>query len=336
MTLEPIDPETALELYLADRETELAESSIKRYEYLLNHFVRWCDEREIENLNSLSGRMLQEFRIWRRKDGDINKVTENKQMKAVRVFIGWLESIDGVEQDLRQKVRIPTLSAQEGSRDVMLEEDRAKEILTWLGKYHYAGLEHVTLSLLWHTMIRTGSARAIDIEDYCPVEQYIDLQHRPDRGTPLKNKGRGERLIALSDDMCELLDDWIAAKHPQTRDKFGREPLLATRKGRIARTTLKNYVYQWSRPCVIGEDCPHDRDPDDCEATSRNHYSKCPSSVSPHAIRRGSITYGLNNDLPDQVISDRANVSPGILDKHYDRRTDREKMEQRRGYLDNI
>jgi hypothetical protein len=47
-------------------------------------------------------------------------------------------------------------------------------------------------------------------------------------------------------------------------------------------------------------------------------------------------TYGLNNDLPDQVVSDRANVSPGILDKHYDRRTDREKIEQRRGYLESM
>lgn len=40
MTLEPIEPETALELYLADRETELAESSLQRYEYLLGHFLR--------------------------------------------------------------------------------------------------------------------------------------------------------------------------------------------------------------------------------------------------------------------------------------------------------
>lgn len=269
MSLEPIDPETAVELYLADRETELAESSLQRYEYLLGHFLRWCDEKDIENLNSLSGRLLQEFRIWRREDGDINKVTENKQMKAVRVFVGWLESIDAVEPDLREKVRIPTIGVDEGSRDVKLDESRIQEILTWLGKYHYASLEHVTLSLLWHTMIRTGSARAFDLQDYNPADQYIDLVHRPDSETPLKNKSRGERLIALSDEMCKILDDWIAAKHPKTVDEYGREPLLATGNGRISQSTMKTYVYLWSRPCVIGNDCPHDRDPDDCQATSR-------------------------------------------------------------------
>lgn len=63
--------------------------------------------------------------------------------------------------------------------------------------------------------------------------------------------------------------------------------------------------------------------------------SKGASSVSPHSIRRESITHRLNNDMPDKVVSDRVNVSPEVIDQHYDRRTVREKMEQRRDYLDN-
>jgi integrase len=96
------------------------------------------------------------------------------------------------------------------------------------------------------------------------------------------------------------------------------------------------YVYRWTRPCAHGEECPHDRDPDDCEATVRDAASKCPSSVSPHAIRRGSITHSLNSDMPDRVVSDRANVSPKVIEQHYDRRTEQERMEQRRDYLDNL
>ena len=50
MDLEPIDPETALELYLADKQNELAEASLKGKNYRLQHFVRWCHEKGIENL----------------------------------------------------------------------------------------------------------------------------------------------------------------------------------------------------------------------------------------------------------------------------------------------
>jgi hypothetical protein len=44
----------------------------------------------------------------------------------------------------------------------------------------------------------------------------------------------------------------------------------------------------------------------------------------------------LNSDVPKEVVSDRANVTAGILDEHYDRRSQHEKMEQRREYLNNI
>jgi len=40
--------------------------------------------------------------------------------------------------------------------------------------------------------------------------------------------------------------------------------------------------------------------------------------------------------MPDKVVSDRANVSPKVIEQHYDRRTEQERMEQRRDYLDNL
>lgn len=62
----------------------------------------------------------------------------------------------------------------------------------------------------------------------------------------------------------------------------------------------------------------------------------CPSSESPYVIRRGSITHHLSEEMPHKVVVDRTNVSADVLEEHYDRRTECEKMEQRRKYLDNI
>jgi len=59
----------------------------------------------------------------------------------------------------------------------------------------------------------------------------------------------------------------------------------------------------------------------------------CPSSVYPHALRRGSITWHLREKIPKHLVSDRMDVSPDVLDKHYDARSDEERMRQRRDYL---
>lgn len=67
-----------------------------------------------------------------------------------------------------------------------------------------------------------------------------------------------------------------------------------------------------------------------------NKASTCPSSVSPHAIRRGSITYRLSEDVSEKVVSDRMNVSLDVLEKHYDRRGEQQKAEQRQDQLDRL
>ena len=336
MTLEPIDPETALELYLAEKETEAADATVYSHRSRLGFFVDWCDERDIENLNELTGRRLHEYRLWRRNVGELSKASEKTRMDTLRVFIRWLETVDGAEQDPHIKVRSPDLTPEENTRDVMLEADAAGSMLEYLRRYEYASLRHVTLSLLWYTMLRMGAARALDIEDYDPEGQCLEIRHRPDTGTPIKNKKRGERTVALSGEVCLVLDDWLRDRRPDVTGDHGRRPILATSHGRLSKSTLRKYRYQCTRPRVYGDGCPHDRDPEECGATDHGTAGKYPSSVSPHAFRRGSIAYYLNSDVPETAVGDRANVSQDVLEQHYDQRSEREKMEQRRQYSDNI
>jgi site-specific recombinase XerD len=337
MSLEPIDPETALELCLTDKEAELAESSIQSHRYRLKHFLRWCEMEDIDNLNDLTGRQIQQYRLWRRDDGDLSVASEKTQIDTLRVFIRWAESIDAVEQDLSTKVRSPSMTPEQNTRDGVLETEEAEAVLSYLAKYDYASRQHVTVALMWHTMMRVSSVNALDVDDYNPSEQYIEVRHRPETDTPIKNKKDGERLVALSDNVCMLLDDWIEEKRPNVTDDHGRHPLVASRQGRANKTTLRKYVYQATRPCFRGAECPEDRDPEECEAAVDDQEAfRCPVNVNPHAIRRGSITHSLNSDLPDNVVSDRANVSPAVIEQHYDRRTEKEKMEQRRDYVDRL
>lgn len=336
MSLEPIDPESALELYLTARASEVTEATLYSHRSRLGHFVAWCDEQGIENLNAVTGRTLHEYRLWRRESGDLSPVTEKTQMDTVRVFVQWLESIDAVAPDLHTKVQSPLLSEKENVRDVMLEPERAETILAYLAKFAYASRPHVVMGLLWHTMMRVGAVHALDVQDYDAANQLLDVRHRPETGTPIKNKAAGERLVAVSEEVATVLDDWLATMRPDVTDEFGREPLVATPQGRPHRSTLRGDCYRATRPCVATGECPHGRDVDACEAATYQTASECPSSVSPHALRRGGITYALNREWPMRAVSDRANVSEAVLDEHYDRRTKREKVEQRRRYLGHL
>ncbi|AEH37537.1 tyrosine-type recombinase/integrase [Halopiger xanaduensis] len=336
--LEPIGPDEALQLYLDHRRREVSESTLRSHRSRLGHFIRWCnEEKSIDNLNELTGRNLHEFRLWRTNmNGGIAPVTEKTQMDTLRVFIRFLETIDAVRRDLSEKVMSPDLEGKENVRDVMLNREHAEAILDHLSKYEYASRAHIVLALQWHTMLRRGAVRAADLQDYHSEDQCLEIRHRPETGTPLKNQEEGERMVALSAPICDLLDDWIDSQRPEVVDEYGRDPLVSTKQGRIHPVTVTSITYARTRPCDIDAPCPLNRDPDECEAGSYQGASKCPESVSSHAVRRGAITYHLQSDVPTEVVAERANVGANVLEKHYDQRSEKTKMEQRRKFLRNL
>ncbi|AXR81447.1 tyrosine-type recombinase/integrase [Natrarchaeobaculum sulfurireducens] len=336
--LEPIEPRTAKKLYLREKATEASESTVKAHDYRLRHFVRWCDEKGIDNLNDLTGRLLKEYRLWRTEEGDLNKVTVKTQMDTLRVFIRWCEAIDAVEMDLHTKVQSPTLDSGDNQRDAILESEEAEAILEYLSTYQYASFDHALMATLWETGMRIGAAHSLDVEDIDTEQDLIETKHRPDTDTPLKNKEEGERLVAISPDLTQVLTDWIEVHRPDVTDDYGRRPVFTTSQGRAHTTTLRDTVYRWTRPCAYTGECPHGENPETCEAGDRRAkaYYKCPSTVSPHAIRRGRVTHLLSNDVPVEVVGDHVNASREVLSKWYDRRSEEQKVEQRRAFLEHV
>ncbi|ELZ14403.1 integrase family protein [Natrinema thermotolerans DSM 11552] len=352
--LEPIDPQDALDLYIQTIEGDKSQATIYSHSSRLGHFVRWCngtkndadengaeteedaDEPRVTNLNNITGRDLHRYRLWRRDDGDLNTVSEKTQMDTLRVFIRFCESIDAVRPDLATKVVSPTLDTGENARDVMLDPDVAHGILDWLNQYRYASTVHVTLALAWRCHLRRGGLRALDVDDYNADEKYLDVQHRPETDTPLKNKDAGERFVALRDDTAQLLDDYLnSPDRHDTADDHGRDPLLTTSHGRPHVMTIASWIWGVTRPCVSTDECPEGRDIEECDAAAqRQAASGCPVSVSPHAVRRGAITHWLSEDVPPSEVGQRANVDPDTIDKHYDERGKQARMEQRRRFLD--
>ena len=328
--LEPIAPQKAVDLYLAQREDDASERTVQAHRYRLKHFVRWCGQEDLTNLNDLTGRRLYEYRLWRKDDGDLNPVSLRTQLSTLRAFVRFCESIDAVESGTHEEILLPTLDANDDVKDEMLDGERAEKIREYLERFEYASRKHVLFEIFWATSIRMGTLHSLDLEDFRSDEQALAIRHRPDGGTSLKNGERAERIIALPERTCGVVSDWITHTRPDVTDDNGREPLITTEQGRISQSNTRALVYHITRPCYYGESCCCD------EQYPYSYASKCEQSRSPHCLRKGSLTHLLKNDVPKQVVSDRADVSPDVLDKHYNKMTEEEKMEQRREYLDSM
>jgi len=330
-----IRPQQAVNDFLKEREGEVRQSTHRNYQYTLERLVDFCEKNDIEYVNDLDGYSLKQWKLWRREQ-DINRVTLKNNLSTLRVFISWCEDAELVVPNLHERITLPDLSEDEVADHTFLTEKRVNQTLAYLDTFEYATLRHVLFQFIWHTCCRTGTVRALDLDDYSPKRQYVEIRHRPETGTPLKNGGKAERHINLGEETCEVLDDYIAAHRKPVGEDARRKPLFTTSHGRVTKTTIRKNMYAITRPCHVTNECPHDREINECEAAYFKYVSRCPSSMSPHPLRRAALTYHIEKDWPKDKLSERGNVSVDVLNKHYDESREEKNRMNRRAYLDNL
>jgi site-specific recombinase XerD len=324
-----LSPREARDRFIAQRESDSTQWTIRCYRYRLKAFVEWCEENDIETVDELDGWLLDEYLRARQATGN-KPITVKGKMNSVRLLLRYCARIELVDDDLPEKVPIPSVSNDEESSDEKLHPDDAEDMLTFYrrSREYFGMVEHALLELLWHTGARKSGVRALDLEDYHEDEQFVEFVHRPPE-TGLKNDGDGERAVALPAEVCEALDVYIARERWDKRDEEGREPLFTTRQGRASDTTLQSWCYAATQPCVR-QRCPHGNRQETCDYRDRNHLSKCPSSRAPHAVRTGSITWQRDRGVPLDVVAERVNASPAVIKRHYDKHSHIDEMEHRR------
>ncbi|MFC6723385.1 tyrosine-type recombinase/integrase [Halobium palmae] len=334
--LVPHTPDQCVKKYLENKQSSLSNASQRDVRSSLSFVTKWCHLEGINNMNKLRGTHLQDFRTWRREESSnrtdtLSPATMISELRRLADFLREIANFDAVQHDLHTKVTFPNISEEAERKMVVIEHDRMERILNHLNKYKYATTEHVALKILAETGMRVGGLRSIDIDDIDRQKgiRMLLLRHRPSTDTPLKNGRKGERNVSISEELGNLIDDYISVTPDSSTDDFGRRPLLTTSQGRPNTGTVRKWAYQWSRPCAINETCPLGRNPRDCEATERDKESRCPESRSTHPIRRGYITHLLNEGVSKYVVSNRCNVSVEVLEKHYDASSDSEKSIRR-------
>lgn len=215
-----ISPEQAVEDFLAERKSEVSQSSWRNYKYPLEEFIEFCEERDIESMSEVNGYELKKFKRKRREDG-IKEVTLKNNLSTLRTFLRWCAEVQAVEPGIDELVQLPDFDSDQYSNDDFLTLEHIEGVLDYLHKFEYASMKHVSFQLMGHTCIRMGTLQSFDLEDWFPESDQLRVRHRPDTGTPLKNGAEAERLINISSDTAEVVKDYIDGKRTPVSEISG-------------------------------------------------------------------------------------------------------------------
>jgi len=333
--LSPLLPRTALGEWLDVVTDSTKGSTADTYERRVSRFVAWCESEAILNLNDVTGRHIKAYRDHRLPDCSTSTLTN--ELRTIRQFLQFGVAMEAVEPALPEAMGqiIPSLSKGEDSSDLMLGRERALAIIEYLDEYHKASREHALFALLWDTGCRISGLRALDVEDFDAAEGTVTFRNRPESGTRLKNGQSSERINVLDPETVDIVAAYVRLHRNDRTDDYGREPLLTTKFGRHATTTVRRLVYELTQPCLRG-DCPHDQEIESCEYREHGHESKCPSSLSPHPVRTGRITDLRNRGCDIRYVSGRVDAIPETIRRYYDKPDLGQDLDRRRGAMEDF
>lgn len=334
-----ISLDDVIEFYLDTNPWDVQPNTITAYRGRLKHFQEFYAKHDIEDLRNVRPETLDEFQKYLREHPQLEATSSIKScLTALRKFLQYCERRGVFDHGFHKLIILPTISKHEGQDERWLARETAKEIVDYLETYRPFTKAHVVWAILSETGIRQSTLHAFDLDDYDADERYLAAVNREETGTRLKNGYDGEREISISGDAAQAIDRYIEANRDTVTDDHGREPLLTTQNGRLQKSTIRQYVYAWTRPCAIGKDCPVGEDPDTCDAAQTNNAAyDCPESLSPHPVRRGYITHLRANGIPtEDVISERCDANPDTIERWYDMSTESDRREARREYVEDL
>jgi len=119
-------PSQAQSMYLDSRKGEIRESTRQTHEYRLNHFVRWCNENEVDDLADLDAIDVERYKNWRRKDGDLSKSALKGQLDTLRVYLRYLGRLEIFDPELCESVPNVTMKRTDEVNERKIDEDNAE------------------------------------------------------------------------------------------------------------------------------------------------------------------------------------------------------------------
>jgi len=311
----------AVDRFIARNRPNWKGETARTYRKSLDTFEQYAEEKDLATLSDLERWNVGGYTDWLlAHDRDYAKASVQSKQKQARRWVKWLESQGLVQIGLHLAIEPLRLDDEEQTSSQILPPNDLRDLLAWYrnAPRRRGTREHALLEVLAHVGARRSGIQSLDVDDWNPDDRTLAFLNRPERGTRLKNGRQHERKVVLSERPAAALNEYVTRERIEKHDEHGRRPLFSSRQGRPTKSTITNWTYQATTPC-LWQECPHSKDRHRCEWTEQTEASKCPSTKSPHPVRRGSITWQLNIGRDPGDVAARAATTPQVIRRYYDR-----------------
>jgi len=206
----------SIDLFLQNLELEKGRSlkTLESYGHYLSRFAAWAEEQSITNVDGINEELILQFRQYLNRltfqnDQPLSKATQNYHIIALR---SWLRFLNRRGENTLSAERVDL--AKIGDRQIQfLEAEELDRLLAQPNPGHISGLRDLAIM---HTLFSTG----LRVSELCALDRdKINLE----RGEfSVIGKGRKERIVFLSEDATNWLNQYIAARSDDDNAVFVR------------------------------------------------------------------------------------------------------------------
>lgn len=298
----------------------IKQSSVDTYCHGVDTFADFAAEHGIITVGEIDAKVLARYRSWLADRYD-NASTLGHYGKGVRQWLKYLGEVGDVPADLHKRLRPHRVPPEERRSESKIPVERLDKIVDYMDTHFPCHRDTILLKVTSMVGPRITDIRAIDVTDVqinVDGQPIIKVRDRPETGTGLKrgktHEHNHERNVPITKELFDQIKVYVKEHRNDVTDDFGREPLFASRRGRLSKSSMRETAYKWS--------CGQHNGLQDCDCTERrqkSQCSKCSLSVGMHAIRAAAITRLRNKGATWEDISQVVGAKPAVLQQHYDR-----------------
>ncbi len=206
----------SIDAYLQHLELEKNRSlhTIQSYAHYLNRFATWAEDQGILDIASLDEDVILKFRQFLNRlpadiGGSLSKATQNYHLVAIRSWVKYLNK-KGISSLPAERIDLPKAEAHQIQ---FLEAGEVERLLAMPKPNSLSGLrDKALLHTLFSTGLRVSEIAGLNKDD-------INIE----RGEfSVIGKGRKERIVFLSQDATEVINDYLKARSDDDQALFIR------------------------------------------------------------------------------------------------------------------